>query len=134
MPRAMRLLGTSLIVAVSMASAPAAKATFPGGSGDIVFSRGHGELWVVHAKSRRIERLTDTPGAKEDHPDWNAAGSQVAFSRCRGPHVAGNCDIWVMDADGRHQRRLTRTPEIRDMAGLVARRQQDRLRQGVQRL
>ena len=97
---------TVTVVTLSIAWGPAAKATFPGGNGDIAFGR-KGDIWVFRGGDSSPTRLANTPG-REGLPEWNATGSQVAFTRCLGGEF-GNCDIWVMDADGSGQTRITKT-------------------------
>src|SRR4029453_2555501 len=82
--RARMIAATAVAIAIlSIACAWGAEATFPGRNGDIVFGRG-GDIWAVSAKGKATTRLTNSPHAREGLPDWNAAGLQVAFTRCRG--------------------------------------------------
>jgi TolB protein len=102
----------SLVAALWLAVAPAADAAFPGTNGPIVFSRdvqGQTELYTLDLATGVKTRLTTTKWAREGLPDWNADGTQIAYSRC-GLSEFSNCDIWVMDADGTGQTRITHTP------------------------
>jgi Tol biopolymer transport system component len=102
----------SWLTLLSLATVPEALAAFPGADGDIAFGRSGGDqidIWVVHAGGTGTTRLTHTPRRNEGMPDWNAAGTRIAFSRCGLGDVA-NCDIWTMDADGGNPTRLTSTP------------------------
>ena len=58
-------------------------------------------------------RLTDTPNRTESMPDWNAAGTRVAYVRCVGTKI-GNCDIFAMGADGSDVTRPTSTPVVQE--------------------
>lgn len=92
-----------------LAAQPAALAAFPGGDGDIAFGRSSGhqiDIWVVRAGGTGTTRLTDTPRRNEGMPDWNAAGTMIAFSRCARSGFP-TCAIWTMDADGSDPTRLT---------------------------
>ena len=112
MLRRTALIGSTLLLAVSLFSGAAANASFPGDNGLIVFnhtSHGRLDLWVVDPDTGDRTRLTDTPRKREALADWNAAGTQIAFTRC-GAREFSNCDIWVMDADGTNRTRLTTTP------------------------
>ncbi len=78
-------------------------------------------LFVMNADGSGQRRLTKEPG-----PDYSATwlpdGRRIAFER-------GDGDIWVVNADGSSPRNLTRSVAIgRAQPGLVARREQDRLR------
>ena len=103
-------------LAVLVLAAPPAHAAFPGNNGLIAFSRfthGQNDIWVVDPDSTGTQRLTHTARRNEGLVDWNAAGTQIAFSRCARAEF-GNCDIWVMDADGGNPTRLTTTPDAQE--------------------
>jgi TolB protein len=103
--------GTVFLLGLVLILGPSANAGFPGNNGLIVFSRftqGQIDLWVVDPETGDRTRLTDTPRKNEGLPDWNAAGTKIAFSRC-GLAEFSNCDIWVMAADGSNRTRLTTT-------------------------
>ena len=92
--------------------AATAQAAFPGGNGDIAFGRSSNEqvdIWVVAPGVTGTRRITNTPHRTESMPDWNAAGTRLAYLRCGGGKFS-NCDIWTMDADGGDRTRLTSTP------------------------
>jgi TolB protein len=115
--RTVTIVGTGLLlIATSLSVAPAASAAFPGANGDIAFSRfthDQVDIWVVAPDSTGTLRLTNTPRASESMPDWNAAGTELAFSRC-GRSKFSNCEIWTMNADGSDPTRLTRTPDVQE--------------------
>jgi len=100
------------LTGLSLAAQPAALAAFPGGDGSIAFGRSTGgqiDLWVVQPDGTGATRLTHTARRNEGMPDWDAAGTMIAFSRCGLQDVA-NCDIWTMNADGSDPTRLTSAP------------------------
>jgi Tol biopolymer transport system component len=100
------------MLGVSIVAIPAARGAFPGDNGDIVFSRtvrNKTDIWVIDRNTGEDHRLTRTKRPREIQPDWNAAGNQVAYSRC-GRGEFSNCDIWVMNADGSEKTQLTSTP------------------------
>jgi Tol biopolymer transport system component len=107
---------TGLLLAASLLAAPSANAAFPGANGDIAFSRFTREqidIWVVAPDSTGTQRLTNTPRANEGMPDWNATGTQLAFSKC-GRGKFSNCEIWTMNADGSDPTRLTQTLDAQE--------------------
>lgn len=107
---------TMLLVALLVPALPvahAADAAFPGANGKIAFGRSgkkSNDIWVVDPGSGAKKRLTWTKRANEGMPDWNAAGTQIAYSKC-GRGEFSNCDIWVMNADGSEKTRLTATTQ-----------------------
>jgi Tol biopolymer transport system component len=71
----------------------------------IVFAakvEGDVEILSVEVASRRITRLTNSPGEDGD-PSWSPDDSHIAFSSTRD----GNPEIYVMRADGTQPRRVT---------------------------
>lgn len=116
MKRSATIVLLALLIATSMLTAPTANAAFPGTNGDIAFSRfthDQIDIWVVAPDSTSTVRLTRTPRANEGMPDWNAAGTLVAFSKC-GRAKFSNCEIWTMNADGSDPTRLTNTPDAQE--------------------
>src|SRR5512134_1664798 len=114
----MKRVARGFLLAIAFASMPAATAfaAFPGGNGDIAFgrsSRQQVDIWVVAPGVTGTRRLTDTPNRTESMPDWNAAGTRIAYVRCVGTKI-GNCDIFAMDADGSGVSRLTSTPDVQE--------------------
>ena len=96
--------------------AAAAQAAFPGGNGEIAFGRSSNQqvdIWVVAPSVTGTRRITNTPHRTESMPDWNAAGTRIAYVRCVGTKL-GNCDIFTMDADGGDRVRLTSTPDVQE--------------------
>jgi len=106
-----RIVGMLAVLALSVIAAPTANAAFPGGNGDVVFSR-NGAAWLLEPKTGDTTRLTSTR-AREGLLDWNAEGTKLAHSRCTGGEF-GNCEIWVMDADGTNPERLTFSPDVQE--------------------
>jgi Tol biopolymer transport system component len=106
------IISTTLL-ALSLLVAPAADAAFPGSNGKIAFGhsgRKSNDIWVVDPGSGSKQRLTRTERANEAMPDWNAAGTHIAYSKC-GRDQFSNCDIWVMNADGSEKTKLTSTTQ-----------------------
>jgi TolB protein len=71
----------------------------------IVFAakvEGDAEIFSVDVASRRLIRLTNSPGEDAD-PSWSPDDSHIVFSSTRD----GNPEIYVMRADGTQLRRLT---------------------------
>ena len=105
-----------LSLALSVTIVPAAHAAFPGGNGEIAFGRttfGQNDIWIVRPGTTGTNRLTNTPHRQEGMPDYNAAGTRIAYSRC-GEGDFPNCDIWSMNADGSDEDRLTFTPDVQE--------------------
>ena len=83
-----------LSLTLSVSLAPAAHAAFPGGNGDIAFSRSihaQSDIWIVFAGVTGTTNLTNTPNRIESQPDYNAAGTRIAYTRCT--EEFSNCDI-----------------------------------------
>src|SRR5436190_2808539 len=111
MQRIARILCTLVPLVGAITTGPPAHAAFPGTNGAIAFGRttnGQSDIWTV-STGGGTTRLTTTPKRNESMPDWNAAGTMVAYARC-GQGKLSNCDIWVMDAGGGDQTRITATP------------------------
>jgi Tol biopolymer transport system component len=104
-----------LSMTLSISFASAAHAAFPGGNGDIAFSRsihGQSDIWVVRPGVTGTVNRTNTPHRLESQPDYNAAGTRIAYTRCT--EEFSNCDLWAMDADGANKTRLTFTPAVQE--------------------
>jgi Tol biopolymer transport system component len=104
---------STALVALALLLPPAAGAAFPGSNGQIAFvHRGatSNDIWVIDPRSGSKQRLTHSRRANETFPDWNAAGTRIAYSKC-GRGQLSNCDIWVMNADGSEKTRLTETTD-----------------------
>jgi TolB protein len=119
-PRAALFL-TLLVGALWWSPGTAARASFPGADGRIVFAYeapvpGQGltqnDLFTVAADGSDLDRLTSTPFRHEIAPAWSANGASIAFMRTKAPFGPGS--IWVMDANGGHQVRLTTAIDARD--------------------
>jgi Tol biopolymer transport system component len=99
------------LVALSLLLAPAVEGAFPGANGKIAFGRSgatSNDIWTIDPASGSKQRLTQSRRANEAMPDWNAAGTKIAYSRC-GVGQFSNCEIWVMNANGGEKTRLTET-------------------------
>jgi Tol biopolymer transport system component len=85
MRRIATILVTVLVVILTPQQEPAANAVFPGGNGDLVFSRtaqDRTDIWILDTDTGGTVKLTNSPLAGEGDPDWDATGTRVAFSRC----------------------------------------------------
>ena len=98
----------------------AAKATFPGPNGKILFTtdlrsdgqldRAHTELFSMNSDGTEVVNLTNSPSDYDDFGDWSPDGSKIVFHRQGSSFRAfanPNFEIWVMNADGTGQKRLT---------------------------
>ena len=113
MRRSTRLIVLAVaMVVVFLATTSAADAAFPGGNGDIAFSR---------APPGAVRHL-DHPSRRYRHgePHEHAARLEGSAGLQRHRHADrlhalhrgdfGNCDLWSMDVDGANKTRLTFTP------------------------
>jgi TolB protein len=98
-----------------------AHAAFPGTNGRLVFQQERPagdhtqtDLWTIQPGGGGLRRLTATPFRNEFGPNWNAAGTRIAFWRTKAPFGFGS--VWVMRGDGSAQQRLTRGFDARDPA------------------
>ena len=87
-------MALGLIVIALLSTAPAARASFPGSDGLIVFMS-DGDLFLVRPDGTGLRPLTSGPFLDE-HPSWSADGKLIAFVR--------NGVIHTMWADGTHIR------------------------------
>ena len=94
MSRARLVVALGLILITVLVTAPAARASFPGSDGLIVFMS-DGDLFVVRADGTGLRPLTSGPFLDE-HPSWSADGKLIAFVR--------DGVINTMWADGTHIR------------------------------
>src|SRR5688572_30833430 len=94
MNRARPVVALGLILIALLATAPAARASFPGSDGLIVFMS-DGDLFLVRADGTGLRPLTSGPFLDE-HPSWSADGERIAFVR--------DGVINTMWADGTHIR------------------------------
>jgi Tol biopolymer transport system component len=75
-------------------------------SGKIAFDNGgptSGDIFVINPDGSGLERVTNSPAARNIRPDWSPDGQKIAFTSRRD----GNDEIYVMNADGSDPTRLT---------------------------
>jgi Tol biopolymer transport system component len=90
--------------AVVILSGPAS-ATFPGGSGRLVYASnvsGQLEIYTANPDGSDAVNLTND-GAVDQDPAWSPDGTRIAFASNR----AGDSDVYVMNADGSGVVKLT---------------------------
>ena len=80
------------------------------------------ELYVVHLRTRRVERLTHSPDGWEFDPDWSPDGTHIAFTLGDGDDDDG---VFLRELSSGRTSRLTRAGPA--VSPLDARRATDRL-------
>jgi Tol biopolymer transport system component len=107
----------ALVVLVGVAMFPAmSRATYPGGSGLIVYSEStpyadnpgdrDSDIFSVSPSGGAPLQLTNDSVA-DVTPAWSADGRRIVFSRWNA--ARRDREVWTMDASGQHQRRVTHT-------------------------
>jgi TolB protein len=99
-----KLHGVALLLTVTFLASGlgSASASFPGGTGRIVFERvvkGNRDLYSMTAAGQGMKRLTKTR-AREEDPAWSPDGKRILFTR-------GGRGIWLMTSAGNDVRRVT---------------------------
>ena len=123
--RRMLYLPALIVAAVLMACAVVvlvvsekAEATFPGKSGDIVFtSRGHcadAAIVRVRPDGTGLTPLTCEPTLHvySQYPAWSADGKKIVFQNDADDADEFGRDLWVMDANGGNGVNITNTPNV----------------------
>jgi Tol biopolymer transport system component len=123
--RRMLYLPALIVAAVLMACAVVvlvvsekAEATFPGKSGDIVFtSRGHcadAAIVRVRPDGTGLTPLTCEPilHVYSQYPAWSADGKKIVFQNDADDADEFGRDLWVMDANGGNGVNITNTPNV----------------------
>lgn len=121
MRKQLPVLAAVVSLALPLAAAPPARATFPGARGVVAFGRttpASTDVWVKDLVAGTTTRLTTTTRGREIMPDYNADGSRIAFSKC-GRGEFSNCDIWTMAQDGSDLVRLTKTTQPDDFTPMI---------------
>src|SRR5215471_2054083 len=85
-----KTLVVTLLVAVCLANADRASATFPGANGRLVVSL-NGDIVVMNPDGSGEVALTSTGG--DYWPSWSPDGTRIAFVR----YSPTRTSIWVMD-------------------------------------
>lgn len=90
-------------------------ATFPGGNGKIVFlgypfsdAGQHSQIYSVSKTGGARTKLTNTPKAKNEQPEWSPNGKKIVFAR-RPDGRTQDWDLMIMNADGSGVKGLTNT-------------------------
>jgi TolB protein len=107
--RALAIVLAAWITVAVGAGLGAAEATFPGGNGEVAFSRsspnGHWQIYVAGPGGGRPRRLTHGRPESFD-PAYSADGEQIAFTQRRRAGKHDVYDIAVMGDDGGRPRLL----------------------------
>ena len=105
-----------LSLALSVTIVPAAHAAFPGGNGEIAFSRATtvsttsgSSAPASPARTTSRTRRTASRGSRTTTPPAHGSPTRAAARA-----TFSNCDIWSMDADGANEDRLTFTPGVQE--------------------
>jgi TolB protein len=119
--RATAFLAASAGALLVVAAAVPAQAAFPGANGRLVFQREapagdhtQTDVYTIAPNGAGLVRLTHSPNFNEFGPNWNAAGTRIAFWRTRAPFGPGT--VFTMHADGSGQTQLTHGVDARDPA------------------
>ena len=109
----MRVLAVSVLVFMAaLLTALPAEATAPGDNGRIAFRRfvapdAVATIFTTRPDGTGERQLAQPPaGAADDHPDYAADGSLIAFDRCGD----AGCQIMVARPDGSGLRQITADP------------------------
>ena len=65
-----------------------------------------GDICVWDMDGNIIQRLTDTPFAHDENPEYSPGGERIVWNASRGDPGEGE-ELWIMDADGGSKVRLT---------------------------
>src|SRR3954452_11112320 len=100
LPARRAALAAAAVLTAGLALAPAARATFPGGNGRIVYlDAARSQLFTADPSGAAPPQVTELPdGAGVGEPAWSPDSRRIAFST----DVSGEQRLWVMDADGGH--------------------------------
>jgi len=100
-------VSVAAVLPMLILGAPAARATYPGTNGRILFSRAHGsgfdavyQLFSMNPDGSRVKQLTNLKDGV-DIGTATADGTRIAFG--------SNGNVWVMNADGSHRRQISST-------------------------
>jgi Tol biopolymer transport system component len=99
-------------LAVALASALPASATFPGKNGRIVFLSGNmppvlGDIFTMNPDGSDVQQLTFFgPAAGADDPGWSADGRYIVFAFYPTGINGGPAQIWMMNGDGSNQHQV----------------------------
>ena len=89
-------------------------------------------LWAVDVATGRATQLTSGDDWNDADPQWSPDSRKIAFVSDRTGKAfdeGHNTDVWVIDANGGPLTKISDHTERRQLAALVARRPDDRVRQ-----
>jgi Tol biopolymer transport system component len=96
------------VVAVLVACAPRASATFPGKNGRIAFVMGP-NVFTMNADGSEVKQLTSFSSTDATFgEDWSPDGTRLVFGKAKADFSASA--IWIMNANGSDQRQLLDDP------------------------
>lgn len=107
-------------LAVTLATAVPAHATFPGKNGRIAFGQftgpNVGDIFTMNPDGSDVRQLTffGASGGSAGLGDWSPDGTQLVFSQQASSSVPGQ--LWIMNADGSEQHLLLNDPSDNDYA------------------
>lgn len=105
-------------LAVTLASAVPAHATFPGKNGRIAFGQltgpNVGDIFTMNPDGSDVRELTffGASGGRAGLGDWSPDGSGLVFAQQASPSAPNQ--LWIMNADGSYQRQLLNDPSHND--------------------
>jgi Tol biopolymer transport system component len=79
----------------------------------VVFSAADGDLYLLHAPTARVSRLTDTPD-EESTPAFSPDGKAVVYAAGPAGGTAAAKSVYVRSLEGGPRRRLTDAPGVSD--------------------
>ena len=105
-------------LAVALASAIPAHATFPGKNGRIAFGQitapNAGDIFTMNPDGSDVRQLTffGSGGGSAGLGDWSPDGSELVFAQQASPSSPNQ--LWIMNADGSDQHQLLNDPSHND--------------------
>jgi Tol biopolymer transport system component len=103
-------------LAVALASAIPANATFSGKNGRIVFAQGKPpDIYTMNPNGSEIKQLTffGSNGGSAAWANWSPDGAELAFSQQAS--TTAPAQLWIMNFDGNNQHMLLNDPSYSDV-------------------